>query len=297
MTDSLALPLPQSPEFARACAALNLPLRLLKREQRQKETLRWQVQSRRMGFLGRVDLVSRGPVANDPEALEDWVRRWHHWHDGCPLILNADGIPAQVLRDGGFWPLMTPASLGILRLRSAAEMRIGLRQKWRNRLNRAERTGITVRRTDLVPGHWVLAAETEQARAKRYRGLPPSFAVAFGQANPGMAQVYEAMLDERLLAAAVVLRHGRMATWQMGQSTVGGKRLNAMNAVLWEAMRDLASRGHDRLDLGILNAQDAPGLTRFKLGTGAEVHRLGGTWLHLGCLAPVARWLPQRLCA
>jgi lipid II:glycine glycyltransferase (peptidoglycan interpeptide bridge formation enzyme) len=83
----------------------------------------------------------------------------------------------------------------------------------------------------------------------------------------------------------------------MGVSLPEGRRLNAMNALLWEAMRWLARQHHDRLDLGILNSDDAPGLTRFKLGTGAVPHRLGGTWLHMGTLAPFARHLPTALAA
>lgn len=297
MTDSLTFPLPQSPEFARACDLLSIPLRLLKRESRRRVTLSWQVQSRHFGPLGRVDLVSRGPVADEPGALEDWARRWRHWHDGRPLILNADGIDARTLCDSGFWPLMTPASLALLPLGPDAQMRAALHQKWRNRLNRVLREDVTVTSRVLPPDHWVLAAEVAQARAKGYRGLPPGVSVAFARANPGAARVYEARHSGRPVAAALVLRHGRMATWQIGHSTEQGRQINAMNLVLWEAMRDLHARGHDLLDLGVLNTDDAPGLTRFKLGTGAVAHRLGGTWLHIGCLAPVARWLPQRLCA
>ncbi len=297
MTESLALPLPQSPEFARSCEVMGVPLRLCKRESRRKVTLLWQVQSRQFGPLGRVDLVSRGPVAEDTGELSDWAQRWRHWHDGRPLILNADGIPAEVLRAGGFWPLMTPASLGVLDLRDDTGMRAAMQQKWRNRLNRVEREDMTISIRPLKPDHWLLAAEAAQARAKGYRGMPPGVSVAFAVANPGAALVYEARHRGKPVAAALMLRHGRMATWQIGHSNDSGRRLNAMNLVLWAAMRDLRDRGHDMLDLGILNAQDAPGLTHFKLGTGARIHRLGGTWLHLGCLAPMARWLPQRLCA
>ncbi|WP_421907190.1 GNAT family N-acetyltransferase [Mameliella sp.] len=290
---SLLLPLPQSQEFARACAALGRPLRLC----RNDSGVVWQVQSRRFGPLGRLDLVSRGPVAAKPSALDTWLQDWARWHDGRPLVLNADGLSAGALRAAGFLPLVTPATLALLPLGCEAGMRAALAQKWRNRLNRAERSGLTLRETDLAPDHWILTAEAAQARARGYRGLPPAFSAAFARATPGAAQVFEALDKGVPVAGAVILRHGRMATWQIGVTTPEGRRSHAMNLLLWRAMRALAERGHDCLDLGILNLQDAPGVTHFKLGTRARVHRLGGTWLHLGALAPLARRLPLRMAA
>lgn len=293
----LRLPLPQTPQFARACARIGVQTRLCKREAREGVRLLWQVQSRVILPFGRVDLVSRGPVAEDPGELCDWVTRWPHWHDGRPLLLNADGIPPSILRDGGFWPLMTPATIALLPLATPPTLRASLRQKWRNRLNRAQREEIEVRHTDLTPDHWLLGTEARHAKTKGYKGLPPAFCAIYAAANPGEAVVYEARHKGQPVAAALILRHGRMATWQIGHSTEEGRRLNAMNLVLWEAATDCWRRGHDMLDLGILNAQDAPGLTRFKLGLGATAHRLGGTWVHLPCLAPVARVLPLAFCS
>ncbi|MGP6085559.1 GNAT family N-acetyltransferase [Antarctobacter jejuensis] len=295
MSDSLSLPLPQSEEFAAACQALGRPLRRCKRESGRRVRLWWQIQSRHFGPLGRIDLVSRGPVAAEADDLQDWTARWQSWHDGRPLLLNAEGVTAETLRAAGFWPLMTPASVALLPLGDEADMRAAMHQKWRNRLNRAERNGLDVVVRPLQPDHWMLRAEAEQARQRRYRGLPPDFSLAFAAANPGQALVYEARQNNAPVAAGLMLRHGRMATWQIGVSTEAGRDASAMNLILWRAMQDLAARGHDCLDLGILNSQDAAGLAHFKQGTGALSHQLGGTWLHLGALAPFARNLPRCL--
>ncbi|ASP21701.1 acetyltransferase (GNAT) domain protein [Antarctobacter heliothermus] len=294
MTAALPLPLPQSEEFAATCQALGRPLRRCKSEVGRRVRLWWQIQSHKIGVLGRIDLVSRGPVASEAGDLTDWTMRWQRWHDGRPLVLNADGLGPELLRSAGFWPLMTPASLALLPLGPEADMRAAMAQKWRNRLNRATREGLEVRETALTSNHWLLTAEAAQARARRYRGMPPGFSAAFAQVNPGAAQVFEARLRGVPVAAALMLRHGRMATWQIGVTTPEGRQRHAINLLLWRAMQSLAAQGHDCLDLGILNAQDAPGLAHFKLGTGAHTHRLGGTWLHLGALAPLARRLPRR---
>ncbi len=294
MNDSLAPPLPQSDEFAAACAAMGQPLRLCRRESRARERLRWQVQSRRFGPLGRVDLISRGPVG-EAEALEDWPDHWRQWHDGRPLVLNAEGMAPERLRAAGFWPLMTPASIALLPLGEEGAMRAAMAQKWRNRLNASLRTPLRVTCHALNRAHWLLQAEQVQARQKGYRGLPPGLSAAFAAANPGKATVFEARHRGRPVAALLILSHGPMCTWQIGHSTAEGRRLNAMNRLLWSAMTHAAGRGHRLMDLGLLNNRDAAGLTRFKLGTGAQAHRLGGTWLHLGVLAPMARQLPARM--
>lgn len=293
----LPLPLPQSPEFARTCDALGLPIRKMQSEVGGNVQLIWQVQSRKLGFLGRVDMISRGPVARDPGDLAGWLERFQNWQDGRPLLLNADGLVPQALRAAGFWPLMTPASLALLPLTTGPEMRAALHQKWRNRLNRAEGAGLRVTRHALSADHWLLEAEAKQARTKRYRSLPPAFSLAFARANPGKAQLWEVRQWGEPLAAMLMLRHGRMATWQMGHVTTAGRKLNAMNLALFTAMTALADQGHETLDLGTINTQDSAGIARFKLGTGALTHRLGGSWLHYGALAPIARRLPARLAA
>ncbi|CUH80225.1 GNAT family N-acetyltransferase [Tropicibacter naphthalenivorans] len=297
MSESLLLPLPQSPEFARACEAMEVPIRLCKRECSGQAQLIWQVQSRRLGWLGRVDLVSRGPVARDPADVTDWLDRWQHWHDRRPMLLNAEGLGHDALRAAGFWPLVTPATLAMVPLADSTTMRARLQQKWRNRLNRAEASSLRITRHALTAQHPILSQEAVQARAKRYRGLPPAFSAAFAARNPGKAVVFEARHGGAPVASALILRHGPMATWQIGHSNAEGRKLNAMNALLWTAMTWLADQGHSHLDLGTINQQDAPGLAHFKLGTGAEAQRLGGTWLHLGALAPIARRLPAALAA
>lgn len=295
MNDALCLPLQQSPEYARACAAMGLVLRAHKQECSGQTRLWWQVQSRRMGPMGQVDLVSRGPVAHDPADLTDWLGCWQRWHGKRPLLLNADGIGAADLRAAGFWPLMTPATLAMLDLGPRDQMRAQMQQKWRNRLNRVEGEKLKVTRHALTPQHWILHAELRQAKEKGYRPLPPAISAAYSKTNPGQAVVFEARSRGEIVAGLLVLRHGMMATWQMGHSTEDGRKLNAMNLLLWRAMCWLADQGHRKLDLGVINSDDAKGMTRFKLGTGAFAHQLGGTWLHQGLLAPVAQLLPLRL--
>lgn len=294
--EALLLPLQQSPEYARTLRALGLTVRSGHCGADTAPRLSWQIQSRRLPLLGRVELLSRGPVARSPADLQGWLPLCRN-RRRLPLLLNADGLAAPELRAAGFWPLVTPATLALLPLGSETAMRAAMHPKWRGHLNRALRQDLRISRQPLDDAHWLLAAEARQARARRYRTLPPGLLLAYARTNPGKALIWEARHRDAPVAAIAVLRHGRMATWQMGVSLPEGRRRDAMNALLWTAMRWLAARGHDLLDLGMLNSDDAPGLTHFKLRSGAHAHRLGGTWLHLGALAPIARHLPARLAA
>ncbi len=293
----LVLPLPQSPEFAKACKLLRRPVQSYSHEISGQTVLQWQMQSRPLGPFGQVGLISRGPVVRPGTSPELWLDLLQRNPPGKPIILNADGMSPDALRDAGFWPIATPGTLAILPLTNRSEMRRGLAQKWRNRLNKAETQDIKITRHNLSANHWVLSAESQQSKERRYRGLPPALSVAFAKANPNKALVWEARVSGIPVAAILILRHGRMATWQVGVSRDQGRSLSAMNLLLWTAMGWLADEGHAILDLGMINTEHSAGLAHYKLGTGARPKRMSGTWLHSGLLAPIAQRLPSYLAA
>lgn len=272
-------PLAQSAEFA---AALTLrgrpPLRL------DDGTL---VLCRRLLPGLRLGAITRGPPPTQ-EALRR--RGLHRW----PLILSPDA-PCPELGETGAVPLIRPLHLAALDLGGGADaLRAGLHGKWRNRLCRAEAAGLRVSHRELTAatGQWLLARAEQQQRARGYRGWPRALTLAYAAANPGRARILAAHEGDRPVAAMLFLLHGAGATYQSGVTTDRGRALSAHNLLMWHAMRDLAARGCTGLDLGILDTEGAPGLARFKLGTGARARPLGGTWAWwppLGrCTAPLA---------
>jgi lipid II:glycine glycyltransferase (peptidoglycan interpeptide bridge formation enzyme) len=75
------------------------------------------------------------------------------------------------------------------------------------------------------------------------------------------------------------LLHSPWASYHIGWSGAEGRRTNAHALLLWQAMLRLREEGFTTLDLGDVNTEDAPGLARFKIGTGALVAPLGATVL------------------
>lgn len=290
------MPLQQHPNFATALAACGQsplvlpgspPLIILRRRFRP-------------GL--RIAMISRATVSTNTNLKQVNLHR-------TPLIISPDG-PDPSLRRLGAVPLMTPATLAEINLRPSVEQRrVTLHQKWRNRLKHAEFSNLRVARTPLPddPDHWVLSADQTQQQQRKYRNWPIALTLAYTRTNPGQAVIFTAFDGRDPVAAMLFLRHGATATYHIGHTTPRGRKTCAHNLLLWQASNWLARQGHHRLDLGLINTNDTPGLARFKLGSGATLRQLGGTWLWwppLGrALAPLsaldrrAMTIPERTSA
>lgn len=212
------------------------------------------------------------------------------------LILISPDHPVPELSDHGAVPVLSPAYAAIVDLGSDQDqMRQQLHQKWRNRLVHAESQGLFVTCEQLPqdPEHWLLQNDHAQRAERGYKTWPVALTLAYARENPGQARVFTAFEGPRPIASVLILRHATAATYHIGYTTRRGKELSAHNLLIWNAMTWLGERGCLQLDLGLINTEDAPGLARFKLGTGARLHRMGGTWAWwppLGrCLHPLGR--------
>jgi hypothetical protein len=301
-TDTPALPdaaaMHQHPAYAATCAALG-------------RSVRWQrlgpawaplgsalVVSRRWPGLGRLALLSRGPVwAPDMPpgarqvALGSLIDRLRREYAG--VIATPDPVAgADPLSDGNLLRMFTPGTLASLDLRGdAVARRARLRGKWRNALTRAMAEPLHITATPLPPDpdHWLLRAEAAQARARRYRNLPAAFTVAWARACPEDTLLLAAHAGSGPRAGMLFLRHGTQATYHLGWTSAAGRKAGAHNRLMWDGIERLAAAGVTRLDLGGIDTETAPGLARFKLGTGAAAIRLGATWIAAPGTAAIAR--------
>lgn len=268
LMNELSTPLTQSEAFEKTCQSLGLAVQRF-------ETSRGTclVQSRKLPLLGRINLISRGPIARDKGAAQELIEQARAEIRG-PLFVNATSAPVQA---GGF-RLISGAELALIHLDQPDEMRARMGQKWRNQLCKAERSDLTIlnQSLDAERHKWFLAAEAEQQRSQRYSSYPAGFLLAYAAANKGDARVFTAQLQGQSVAAMLMLRHGTMATYQAGVTTPEGRRHCAHNLLLWQMMCDHERHGGTILDLG--RADLSPGLRRFKLGSGAETEHLAGTY-------------------
>ncbi|MCE8511125.1 GNAT family N-acetyltransferase [Ruegeria pomeroyi] len=249
------------------------------------------VLTRRIGGLP-IALLSRARLATP--TLPDLLARAGLRRS---LILMNPDTPCPGLDRLGAVPLITPAHVAELDL--TGDLMAGLHQKWRNRLRHARGQGLRVTQGPLPldPAHWLLIAEAAQQRARGYRNWPIALTLAHARANPGVAQLFTAHQSGTPVAGLLILRHGTAASYHIGHSTPAGRAASAQTLLMWQAMTWLAAQGATRLDLGPVETEQTPGLTRFKLGTGARARPLGGTWAWwppMGkTLRPLA-WLDRR---
>ncbi|THD74944.1 GNAT family N-acetyltransferase [Thalassobius vesicularis] len=234
---------------------------------------------RRIPLLGPLTYIPRGAF-HDP--------------DGMTLYNAADADADRQHHAAGHLPLMTPQTLALLEIHPDEATQLAAQHgKWRNRLRRAQEAGLTLSAARFDPSrhNWLLDQETTQRRAQRYTGLSHRFTCAYPRAQTLLIQ---ASRRGQTLAAMLFLLHAPGASYHIGWSNPEGRRLNAHALTLWNATILLRAQGITQIDLGTLDTANAPGLARFKLGSGARAHRLGHTWLHLPALSPRLGMIRQR---
>lgn len=270
--------LQQSPDWTRALRRLGVAAAEVRIAGRPVQVVR-----RRLPVLGTTAMIARAGLGAPGDLRRCLGVR--------SLIVNAeDAAEARALRAAGFVAIAAPVTHAIVDIAAdAAVQRAGMAGKWRNRLRRAEAAGLTLRSGPMPAraDHWLFRNEAVARRAKGYRGLPAAALCSLAAIRPEALRLFAATLDGRPVAGIAVLRHGAGASYQVGWAGPTGRAHNAHNLLLWEAMRWLAGIGVATLDLGPCDARSAPGLARFKRGTGARPRSLGGTWLETAWLAPL----------
>ncbi|MCI5060684.1 MAG: GNAT family N-acetyltransferase [Alphaproteobacteria bacterium] len=185
----------------------------------------------------------------------------------CGLKHNPD-IPAyQTL----WWDITVPEETA----------RAQLKQKWRNSLNKALKSNLSVQ-WDGEDAFYPWLRE-KYALDKQKRGFPgpsPKFLdnlVTFSTPeNPII--IGRALINNKAIAAILMIRHGRSATYQIGWTSEEGRKNCAHHLLVWEARHILTSYGVETLDLGGVNDETAQGIKKFKHGTNAEPFILVGQY-------------------
>ncbi|MFK7941391.1 MAG: lipid II:glycine glycyltransferase FemX [Paracoccaceae bacterium] len=272
--------------YGAACAALGSRVLRFEMKRRSETVGLAQVVHRRLFGCLDAFVCTRGPLWIDGASPEDratGLRRLRKAAEGGRLkgvFVTPDATDSASLRGSGMIRVMTPYTTACIDLTlEETTLRAAMHHKWRNRLVASERAELRVTRVDRRPElfRWVLEAEEAQQRSRRYQALPPALVAAWHQAT-GEMRVLVAEHQDQQVGAMVFLIHGRQATYHLGWASPEGKRLSAHNLLLWQGMRKLKAAGIEMLDLGGLNTEDIPGIARFKLGAGAAVKTLCGTW-------------------
>ncbi|WP_306114075.1 MULTISPECIES: GNAT family N-acetyltransferase [unclassified Roseovarius] len=276
--------LQQSDEYARAVTHLGGDAEAYVAHDQDHPIARVQIVKRRFGPLP-VFWVPRGPVWAQSPCPDTRARLWRVLPQiaghGMWIVAPDSADDLAAIRHT---QLMSPQHVAEIDLTADDGTRLSRQHvKWRNRLRHAQNTGLQVahRRFDPLRDQTVLIREATQQRKHRYRGLPPAFVLAWAQTNRSASRLFTVSHEGKAVAHMLLLLHRPVVTYHIGWSGMVGRRHSAHNLALWAASQWLHRKGFARLDLGSVDTEHAPGLARFKIGSGATVRPLGATSLHL----------------
>lgn len=274
------VPLQQHPGFAGALGAFGQSLEQVPLSDGGETA----VLSRYFMGLGTLKMVSRGPLWRDDTNRAARRADLLTLRAAGVRIINAETHDPGLYQAAGYRQIMTPAHIATLDLtHPALQRREAMSIKWRNRLRHAEGASLRVSFRDYhdATDKWLLAADREQQRSSGYRAWPAALTRALCQQKSITAVMAQAQIDTDVCAAMLFLCHGTTASYHIGWIGKEGRSRSAHNLLLSQAADRFADRGMALMDLGVIATDAAPSLARFKLGAGAQVHQLGGTWLHL----------------
>lgn len=196
-----------------------------------------------------------------------------------------DGPAIQKILSGcGFERMTRPAYQTIwLDLQKDDEaLKADMRKNWRGSLNKAERSELEIiwdKSGQYLP--WMMKCYSADKGTRGYSGANPVFLrkIASSYALDQSCMIGVAQKEGRKIAAIMVFKHGKSATYQCGWTSPLGRDNNANHLLLWSAVRMLRDDGIQDFDLGGVNDETAKGVKSFKEGLGGKTICLVGHYM------------------
>ena len=166
--------------------------------------------------------------------------------------------------------------------KSSDDLRAALKGNWRNHLNKAEKGPLLLEwdtSTKSLPE--IISVYAADQAGRGYQGPDKKLvdALARSFAAKEKCLIGRALLDNRAVAAILILTHGCSATYQIGWSMDEGRQHGGHYRLLWSSLELLKSKGITDFDLGGIHEDAAGGVTDFKDGMGGQRSRLSGLFI------------------
>lgn len=194
------------------------------------------------------------------------------WKGRFVLLSPPDAAQAAAI---GAPVVMTGESEALLEICSdRTTQQAQMHQKWRNRLFKAERSDLQIRRvrSDHPLAQWLMKAETQQRKERGYKALPASLPATMEREKGRTDSLFcIAMQGDVPVSGASFVVCGGRAAYFSGVTTPQGRDVCAQHLALSHSVQLLRERKVISLNLGLVDTQKNQGLSRFKLGSGAHI--------------------------
>ncbi len=167
-----------------------------------------------------------------------------------------------------------------------------LHHKHRYNINLAQRKGVTIEPSTDADAFWNLLQQTAEHDDFRTHGLLyyKKLLRFFSDENgPLRTKLYFARVGGQPIAGVILMEHGRTVHYLHGAMDREHRALMAPHLLHWTLMQQYKQQGFAWYDFWGVDADQWPGVTRFKLGFGAKVIEYPGSFDLVR--KPFWRWL------
>ncbi len=144
-----------------------------------------------------------------------------------------------------------------------------LHGKWRNPLRNALKAGLGFEHLPILEG--AERFDTLYREVQAVKGFDPDIPPAFYYALDGADFTHEVLIARKHgvdIAGMTIGRAGENAVYLFGATTDAGRHLNAGHYLMWQSILRCRALGMKSLDLGGIDPDANPSVTRFKQRTG-----------------------------
>ncbi len=188
-----------------------------------------------------------------------------------------------ILKKNNFKPINTEEYQTIwIDLTKSEEMLLkNLNPKWRNKLRKAQKNNLIIK-WDNKGAHlpWLLNTYHIDKKEKKYTGPTPALLTTLAKyflPKKNMI-IGRALINDKPIAAILILCHGSSATYQIGWSSQKGRDTAAHHQLLWDAFCVLKNKDINDFDLGGVNDDSAKNVKKFKENMGGQLIRSPGIY-------------------
>lgn len=184
---------------------------------------------------------------------------------------NPENDCSQLVLNAGFRPTDKAQSYRTVLVDCTPDEDLLLRNlhgKWRNPLRNALKSGLEVEVAPLATAHERFDKMYREVQsAKGFQpDIPPEFYYEL-TGSDFAHDVLFARIDGEDVAGMTIGMSGRNAVYLFGATTAQGRSLNAGHFLMWHAILECKKRGINWLDLGGIDPDSNPSVTRFKQRT------------------------------